>query len=141
MYSFESDFFCSGYFWDSSMMLCISASRSFLCLSSAPMYASMLSRWFDLTLGDPMDYSPPGPSVHGISQQEYWSRLPFPSPGDPPDQGSNPDLLHSRHIFAVWATREYTEELYKKGLNDLDKRDGVIIHLELDILECEVKWA
>ena len=29
-----------------------------------------------------MDYSPPGSSVHGISQQEYWSELPFPSPGD-----------------------------------------------------------
>ena len=37
--------------------------------------------------------------------------------------------------------QEYTEELYKKGLNDLDNHDGVIIHLEPDILECEVKWA
>ena len=35
----------------------------------------------------------------------------------------------------------YTEELYKKGLNDPDNHDGVIIHLEPDILECEVKWA
>ena len=32
------------------------------------------------------------------------------------------------------------EELYKKGLNDLDNHDGVITHLESDILECEVKW-
>ena len=32
-------------------------------------------------------------------------------------------------------------ELYKKGLNDLDNHDGVVIHLEPDILECEVKWA
>ena len=31
---------------------------------------------------DPMDYNPPGSSVHGIFQQEYWSGLPFPSPGD-----------------------------------------------------------
>ena len=36
---------------------------------------------------------------------------------------------------------EYTEELYKKDLHDPDKHDGVITHLEPDILECEVKWA
>ena len=36
---------------------------------------------------------------------------------------------------------EYTEELYKKGLNDSDDHDGVISHLQPDILECEVKWA
>ena len=36
--------------------------------------------------------------------------------------------------------QEYTEELYKKGLNDPDNHDGVITHLEPDILECEVKW-
>ena len=32
-------------------------------------------------------------------------------------------------------------ELYKEGLNDLDNPDGVVTHLEQDILECEVKWA
>ena len=37
--------------------------------------------------------------------------------------------------------QEYTEELYKKDLHDPDNHDGVIIHLEPDILECEVKWA
>ena len=36
---------------------------------------------------------------------------------------------------------EYTEELYKRDLHDPDNHDGVITHLELDILECEVKWA
>ena len=36
---------------------------------------------------------------------------------------------------------EYTEELYKKDLHDPDNHDGVITHLEPDILECEVKWA
>ena len=36
---------------------------------------------------------------------------------------------------------EYTEELYKKDLNDPDNHDGVITHLGPDILECEVKWA
>ena len=39
------------------------------------------------TLFEPMDYSPPGSSVHGISRQEYWSELPFPPPGDLPDPG------------------------------------------------------
>ena len=37
--------------------------------------------------------------------------------------------------------QEYTEELYKKGLNDPDNHEGVITHLEPDILECEVKLA
>ena len=37
--------------------------------------------------------------------------------------------------------QEYTEELYKRDLHDPDNHDGVITHLELDILECEVKWA
>ena len=37
--------------------------------------------------------------------------------------------------------QEYTEELYKKDLHDLDNHNGVITHLEPDILKCEVKWA
>ena len=37
--------------------------------------------------------------------------------------------------------QEYTEELYEKDLHDPDNHDGVITHLEQDILECEVKWA
>ena len=37
--------------------------------------------------------------------------------------------------------QEYTEELYKKDLHDPDNHDGVITHLEPDILECEVKWV
>ena len=37
--------------------------------------------------------------------------------------------------------QQYTEELYKKDLHDPDNHDGVITHLELNILECEVKWA
>ena len=37
--------------------------------------------------------------------------------------------------------QEYTEELYKKDFHDPDNHDGVIIHLEPDILECQVKWA
>ena len=37
--------------------------------------------------------------------------------------------------------KQYTEELYKKDLNDPDNHDGVITHLEPDILECKVNWA
>ena len=49
------------------------------------------------------------------------------------------DLTELEDIRKRWL--EYREELYKKGLNDLDNHDGVISHLEPDILECEVKWA
>ena len=43
------------------------------------------------------------------------------------------------HFKKRW--QEYTEELYKKCLHGPDNHDGVIIHLEPDILECELKWA
>ena len=49
------------------------------------------------------------------------------------------DLTEAEDIKKRW--QEYTEELYKKGLNDLDNHDGVITHLEPDILECEFKQA
>ena len=49
------------------------------------------------------------------------------------------DLTVAEDIKKRW--QEYTEELYLKGLNDLDNQNGVITHLELDIFECEVKWA
>ena len=49
------------------------------------------------------------------------------------------DLTEAEEIKKRW--QEYTEELYKKDLYDLDNHDGVITHLEPDILECEVKWA
>ena len=45
-----------------------------------------------LTLCNPMDYSPPGSSVHGVFQVGYWSALPFPSPGDLPNPGIEPVL-------------------------------------------------
>ena len=44
-----------------------------------------------------------------------------------------------KHLKKRW--QEYTEELYKNGLNELDNHDGVVTHLEPDILEDEVKWA
>ena len=49
------------------------------------------------------------------------------------------DLTEAKDIKKRW--QEYTEELYKKDLHDPDNHDGVIIHLEPDIPECEVKWA
>ena len=49
------------------------------------------------------------------------------------------DLTEAESIKKRW--QEYTEELYKKDLHDPDNHDGVITHLEPDILECEVKWA
>ena len=49
------------------------------------------------------------------------------------------DLTEAEDIKKRW--QEYTEGLYKKDLQDPDNHDGVITHLEPDILECEVKWA
>ena len=49
------------------------------------------------------------------------------------------DLTEAEDIKKRW--QEYTEELYKKDLQDPDNHDGGITHLEPDILECEVKWA
>ena len=48
------------------------------------------------------------------------------------------DLTEAEEIKKRW--QEYREELYQKGINDPDNHHGVVIHLELDILECEVKW-
>ena len=49
------------------------------------------------------------------------------------------DLTEAEDIKKKW--QEYIEELYKKDLNDPDNHDGVITHLEPDILECKVKWS
>ena len=49
------------------------------------------------------------------------------------------DLTEAEEIKNRW--QEYTEKLYKKGLNDRDNHDIVITHPEPDILECEVKWT
>ena len=64
---------------------------------------------------------------------EYWS---------PTEWGSSSFgvlSFEAKDIKKRW--QEYTEELYKRDLHDLDNHDGVITHLEPDILECEVKWA
>ena len=54
-----------------------------------------------------------------------------------------PSILETQHMFDIAQLRwqEYTEELYKKDLHDPKNHDGVITHLEPDILECKVNWA
>ena len=49
------------------------------------------------------------------------------------------DLTEAEDIKKRW--KEYTEKLYQKDLHNSDNNDGVITHLEPDILECEVKWT
>ena len=49
------------------------------------------------------------------------------------------DLMETKDNKKKW--QEHTEELHKKDLNDTDNHNGVITHLEPDILECEVKWT
>ena len=123
------------------------------------------------TLCDPMDCSLPGSSFLGIFQARIleWVAISFsrdlPNPGiepgspalqadalpsEPPGKpfhakmGSikdrnSMDLTEAEDTKKRW--QEYTEELFKKDLNDPDNHDGMITHLEPDILECEVKWA
>ena len=64
-----------------------SISGMYMCAQSCP------------TLCDPIDCSPQVPLSMGFSKQEYWSRLPFPTPGDLPDSESNSHLLHWRVDF------------------------------------------
>ena len=52
--------------------------------------------------------------------------------------GNGMDITEAEDVKKRW--QEYTEELYHNDLNDPDSHDGVITHLEPDILECEVKW-
>ena len=52
---------------------------------------------------------------------------------------NNKDLTEAEEIKKRW--QEYTEEVYKKDLKDLDNHDGVVTHQKPDILECEIKWA
>ena len=49
------------------------------------------------------------------------------------------DLIETEDIKKRW--QEYSEELYKKDLHDPDNHDGVITHVQPDILDCEVKWV
>ena len=91
-----------------------------------------------------MLYSSTGSSVHGILQARIleWVAIPFSTfhakMGTIKDRNGM-DLTEADDIKKRW--QEYTEELYKKDLHDPDNHDGVITHLEPDILESEVKWV
>ena len=63
----------------------------------------------------------------------------FQAKMDPEKDRNGMNLTEAEDIKKRW--QEYTEELYKKDLHDPDNQDGVITHLEPDILECEVRWA
>ena len=63
----------------------------------------------------------------------------FHAKGDTIKDRNGMDPTEAEEIKKRW--QEYTEKLYKKDLHDPDNHDGVITHLEPDILECEVKWA
>ena len=67
-------------------------------------------------------------AIHGVAKSQTllsdWTEL---------------NWIEAEEIKKRW--QEYTEELYKKDLNDPDNHKGVVIHLQPDILECEVKWA
>ena len=63
-----------------------------------------------LTFCDPMNCSPPGSSVHGISRQEYWSGLPFPTPGDLFYPGIEPTSLESPALARGFFTTSITWE-------------------------------
>ena len=60
------------------------------------------------------------PPSMGFSRQEYWSGLPFPSPGDLPGPGIEPVYPHCRRFFTVWATREALQELKKKKFKSIN---------------------
>ena len=90
----------------------------------------------------------------GVSRQEYWSGLPFPSPGDLSNPGTEPrspalqadsspseatGMLFGKDLIEQ-AARKYRRAI-KKGLNDPDNHDGAVLHPEPDILEREIKKA
>ena len=66
------------------------------------------------TVCDHMDCSLPGSSVHGISREEYWSGLPFPSPGDLPDPGSKP-AWQADSLLSLLPGKPYQQMLMPKG--------------------------
>ena len=81
------------------------------------------------TLWDPMDCGPPGSSLHGFLRQEYWSGLPFPSPGHLPSPGKEPQVFYTAgRLFPVWAPKKWdlpqlteqenlAEQMYKANEN------------------------
>ena len=70
-----------------------------ISFSNAGKWKVKLKSLSHVWLSDPMDCSLAGSSIHGIFRQEYWSGVPFPSPGDLPNPGIKPGLLHCRQTL------------------------------------------
>ena len=88
------------------------------------------------TLGNPMDCSPPGSSVHGILRQEYWNGLPFTSPGDLPDPGIKPT---SPAASATLAGEFFTAEPLGNLTNYMSYRNSLNISVQLPFLSSYCK--
>ena len=88
------------------------------------------------TLESPLDCKEIQP-VHPKENQRYQGNISCKDGLDKGQKWYGPN--RAEDIKKRW--QEYTEELYKKDLHNPDNNDGVITHLEPDILECEVKWA
>ena len=80
------------------------------------------------TLCDHMDCSLPGTSVHGISREEYWSGLPFPSPGDLPDPGSKP-ALHADSLLSLLPGKPISADAHAQ-------REAEFSFLQLYLMAC-----
>ena len=93
-----------------------------------------------------MDCNLPGSPAHGIFQARELECIAILFSRDLPNPGieaGSPSLQTDALPFEPPGKQEeeYIEELYKKGLNDPDNHNGMVSHLEPDILECEVNWA
>ena len=97
-----------------------------------------------LTLCDPVNCSLPSSSIHGIFQARVleWVAISFTRVSSWPRDRTQVSCTGSRTLCHLsHQGSQYTEEQYKKDVHDPDNHDGVITHLEPDILEWEVKWA
>ena len=74
------------------------------------MHVCMLSRLCHVQLFATLWTNPPGSSVHGILQREYWSGFPCPSPGDPPEPGIEPESLLSPALAGMFFSTSATWE-------------------------------
>ena len=77
------------------------------------LHAKLLQSRSRPPLCDPMDYSPPGSSVHGFPRQEYWNGLPFRPPGDLPHPGIEPESFMSPALAGGFFTTSATWEAPK----------------------------
>ena len=93
------------------------------------MYQSHSATQSGLTLCHSMDCSPPGSFVHGISQQEYWSRLPFPPPGDLPYPGIKPMTPMFPTLAGGFFTTEPLGKPHQLYRNIRDQKN-VTLHME-----------